>query len=298
MAALDGFLDQSSAFEILLVLDAGARVNLPRRLRRLKIRKIAWPRGRHLASAINAAAASARGDVLAVLTPHWRPLPGLVEYCRAFHSMQSALTDTVMLPAALSPELTTDPLLWWLDSQGLSGLKAVSTGVHNWRALRFDALSCKSELLRRHPLPIGADDEWLIKSAWAATAPVRVFVDPVRLLMHARGPRLEDVAAAEYRASFARLHAMRASSQTFAEEPVDDRFQNPEKYILSPADYRELLETVTSLVGELAGRNPRFAIGTEAEQFEILAKLYLVAVSHARSRGWADARAGRRARRS
>lgn len=59
---------------------------------------------------------------------------------------------------------------------------------------------------------------------------------------------------------------------------------------LSPADRRELLETIGLLEEELAGRNPRFAIGAEAEQFETLGKLYLVAISHARSSGWADAK--------
>jgi hypothetical protein len=98
----------------------------------------------------------------------------------------------------------------------------------------------------------------------------------------------------EYRGAYARLKAMRASSQTFAGESVDDRFQHPGRYILPPADLIELAETIATLEQEVAGRHPRFAVGADAERFEMLGKLYLAAVSHARSTGWADAKAGRR----
>lgn len=225
-----------------------------------------------------------------LLSPRWRPFQGLADYCLEFHAGQPGVADTLMLGAALNPEHVDDPLLWWMDQQQLAGLNSLAAGIHNWRGLRFDALSLKRDLVINSPLPEGQGDEWLIKTEWAKLAPLRVFAEPVPMLTTAGKADLALVMDAEYRAARARLRAMRASSQAFASEAVDDRFQNPDRYRLSPADRRELLETIGLLEEELAGRNPRFAIGAEAEQFETLGKLYLVAISHARSSGWADAK--------
>ena len=266
------------------------RLSVPARLRQLKIRRVAWPRRKGLAAAINAGAAAAKSPVLVLLAPMWRPMPGLADYCLSFHADQPGAADTLMLAASLAPGHVDDPLLWWLDQQQMAGLSSLSAGIHNWRALRLDALSLKRALVIDAPLPEGEGDEWLIKTEWAKRAPLRVFVEQVPLLATAGKGDLGLVIEAEYRAARARHRAMRASSQAFAGEAVDDRFQNPEKYRLSSADRRELMATIGALERELAGRNPRFAIGSEAEQFETLGKLYLVAISDARSRGWADAR--------
>jgi hypothetical protein len=183
-----------------------------------------------------------------------------------------------------------------LAEQQLAGLGSISSGIHNWRAIRFDAMSARRDLLRAHPIPLAHGDEVLMREAWVRTAPVRVFVEPVPVLVTADRPHLEVVMDREYRGAYARFKAMRASSQTFAEAAVDDRFKHPERYILPPADMIELAETIVALEQEVAGRHPRFAVGADAEQFAMLGKLYLAAVSHARSTGWADARAGRRRR--
>lgn len=228
------------------------------------------------------------------MSPRWRPLPGLADYCLSFHAHQPATGDTLMLSASLDSEHVDDALLWWLDQQQMAGLSSLSAGIHNWRAVRFDALSLKRELLVRNPLPEGEGDEWLIKAEWAKRAPVRVFAEPVPMMATAAKADLAVAMDAEYRAARARLRAMRKSSQAFAGSAVDDRFQNPDRYRLSLADRRELLETIELLEEDLTGRNPRFAVGAEAEQFATLGKLYLVAISHARSSGWADAKSGRR----
>lgn len=288
-AALDGFLSQtlrSSSIEIILVTGASVRVAVPARLRKLKIRRVAWPRRKGLAAAINIGAAAAKAPVLLLMSPRWRPLPGLADYCLSFHAQQQGAADTLMLATTLDPEHVDDPLTWWLDQQQLAGLNTLSAGIHNWRGLRFDALSAKKDLLTTTPLPEGEGDEWLIKTEWARLAPVRVFAEPVSIMATAGRSDLGAVMDAEYAAARARVRAMRAASQAFANDSIDDRFQNPGKYILSAADRRELLKTVELLEQELAGRDPRFAVGAEAEQFEMLGKLYLVAISHARSSGW------------
>lgn len=298
VAALDGFLRQSipaARLEILLVLPAGARVPLPARHRGLRIRRIAWPRRHSLASALNAAGRAAKSDVLVLMDARWRPLPGLAASVLSFHQRYPEVADTQALATALDAAMADDPLLWWLDQQGLAGVATPSPGIHNWRAIRFDALSIKKDLARKHPLPAGENDEWLMKSQWTQKAPIRVFVEAAPLLMTSAPADLASILVAEYRAAYARLHAMRVSSQTFAEHYLDDRFQHPEKYLLSREDWRELLAAIGDMTRQLAGRHPRLAIGTEAEQFATLGKLYMVAVSHARASGWIDARAGRAA---
>ncbi len=299
VAALDGFLGQSvpaSDFEILLIAPPGSRPPVDARYRRLRVRTVAWPRGGFLAGAIKAGARAARGATVAVIDAQWRPFPGLVDYCLGFHARETGAADLLSLTPAIDLEVADDPLLWWLNEQQLAGLGSLSPGIHNWRAVRFDAMSCKRDFLRAHPVPAGHDDEVLMRQLWAQKAPVRVFVEPVPVLATAGRPDLELVMDREYRGAYARLKAMRASSQTFAGESVDDRFQHPDRYILSPADLIELAETIAALEREVAGRHPRFAVGADAERFEMLGKLYLAAVSHARSTGWADAKAGRRRR--
>lgn len=299
VAALDGFLGQTvplSDLEVLLIAAPGERVRLPDRFKPLRVRMVEWPRGGYLAAAINAGAGMARGDVVAVIDPQWRPLPGLADYALSFHSRETGTADVLSLATAIDPEFADDPLLWWLGEQHLAGLGSLSPGLHNWRAVRFDAMSATRALLRGHPVPVAHDDEVLMRSMWAQKAPVRVFVEPVPVLLTAAAPSLDLVMDREYLGAYARLKAMRASSQTFAGEAVDDRFQHPGKYILSPADLAELAETIAAIEQEVAGRHPRFAIGADAEKFEMLGKLYLAAVSHARSTGWADAKAGRRRR--
>jgi hypothetical protein len=300
VAALDGFLGQSvpaSRFEVVLVRSADApRLRKDARLRRLQIRSTAWPRGGSLAAALTAGATVARAPVVALLSPQWRPLPGLVEYCLQFHQRETALTDVLTLGCCIDARLAENPLLWWLNDQGLAGTGSLSPGIHNWRAIRFDALSAKRDLLRTRPIPTGANDDWLMKAEWVRTAPLRVFAEPVPVLTTAAAPHLGDILSREYRASFARLHAMRRSGETFADDAVDDRFQHPDKYILPAHDLKQLIATIDAMTSELSGRHPAFAVGEVAEQFAILAKLYLRAVSHARSTGWSDAKAGRRRR--
>lgn len=299
VAALDGFLGQTvplSDIEVLLVASPGGRVRLPDRFKPLRVRMVEWPRGGYLAAAINAGAEMARGDCVAVIDPQWRPLPGLVDYALSFHTREAGPADVLSLATAVDPEVADDPLLWWLGEQHLAGLGTLSPGIHNWRALRFDAMSPTRELLRRTPIPAAHDDEVLMRSTWVQKAPVRVFVEPVPVLVTAGRPNLELVMDREYRGAFARLKAMRHSAQTFAGDAVDDRFQHPDRYILSRADRSELAETIAALEQEVAGRHPRFAVGADAEKFEMLSRLYLAAVSHARSTGWADAKAGRRRR--
>jgi hypothetical protein len=296
VAALDGFLRQSIGvpqIEVVLIVDAGVRVSLPSRLSRLTIRKVRWPRGRMRAGAINAGARAARSPVLLVLDPKWRPLPSCAAYCIAFHEQQPAIADVVIPATSLDAAHANDPLIWWLDQQQMAGLSPAAPGIHNWHALRFDALSMKRALPRKWPMPAGEGDDWLIKARWVAAAPLRVFTEQVPVVTTAGVPAIDAVMDAEYRAAYARLKAMRASSQTFAAEPVDDRFQHPEKYVLSDADRHELRQAIVALAAELAGRNPRFAVGDEAERFATLGKLYLVAISHARSAGWLAAK-GRR----
>jgi len=299
VAALDGFLGQTvpvSDLEVLLIASSGVRVRLPDRFRPLRVRMVEWPRGGHLASAIKAGADMARGDIVAVIDPQWRPLPGLADYCLSFHTREAGAADVLSLATAIDPEVADDSLLWWLDEQQLAGLGTLSPGIHSWRAVRFDALSCSTELLRSHPVPEGHGDEVLMRAKWARVAPVRVFVEPVPVLTTAARPSLDEVLDREYRMAYARLKAMRASSATFAGDQLDDRFKHPDRYILSPADMTELAETIATVEQELAGRHPRFAVGADAEKFGLLGKLYLAAVSHARSTGWADAKAGRRRR--
>ena len=299
VAALDGFLGQTvplSDIEVLLIGSPGGRVRLPDRFRSLRVRMVEAPRGGNVAAAINAGAAMARGEVVAVIDPQWRPLPGLADYCLSFHTREAGAADVLSLATAIDPEIADDPLLWWLGEQQLAGLGSLSPGIHNWRAIRFDALSCMRDLLRSAPIPVAHGDEVLMRSTWVQSAPVRVFAEPVPVLVTAARPVLDEVLDREYRGAYARCKAMRASSQTFASESVDDRFQNPNRYILSPADMSELAETIATIEREVAGRHPRFAVGAEAEKFELLGKLYLAAVSHARSTGWADAKAGRRRR--
>lgn len=298
VAALDGFLRQSisiARLEILLVTPAGMRITLPAGHRRLRLRKIKWPRRHSLASAVNAGARAAKSRVLVLMDARWRPLPGFAAAVLSFHERYPGIADTQSLSTVLDASMTDDPLLWWLDRQGLAGLSTPSPGIHNWRAIRFDALSVKRDLLTKHPLPAGENDEWLIKSQWTQQAPIKVFVEPAPVLMTAARADLSSVLIAEYRAAYARLHAMRASSQTFAEEPVDDRFQHPEKYLISRDDRAELWAAIAELTEELAGRHPRFAVGAEAERFETLGKLFMVAVSHSRAAGWSDAKSGRAA---
>jgi len=299
VAALDGFLGQSvpaSDFEILLIAPPGPRLPVAARHRRLRVRTVAWPRGGYLAAAINAGARAARGTTVAVIDAQWRPFSGLVDYCLAFHARETGSADLLSLAPVIDPDVADDPLLWWLNEQQLAGLGALSPGIHNWRAVRFDAVSAKRDFLRAHPVPAGHDDEVLMRQQWAQKAPVRVFVEPVPVLATAGRPDLDVVMDREYRGAYARLKAMRASSQTFAGESVDDRFQNPDRYMLSPADLAELAEAIATIEREVAGRHPRFAVGADAERFEMLGRLYLAAVSHARSTGWADAKAGRRRR--
>ena len=297
VAALDGFLGQSvpiADVEIVLVTTARpARPQLPARHRRLTIRTTRWPRGGQLAAALNAGAKAARAPIVALLDPQWRPLPGLVDYCLQFHAREPGLADVLTLAPSVDPAIADDPLLWWLSEQQLAGLDRLSPGIHAWRALRFDALSCKTALLRRHRIPAAKDDERLMRTEWVKSAPLRVFVEPVPVLATAARPVLAEILARQYRASYARLNAMRASPQTFAGEAVDDRFQHPERYLLSPGDEGELADTIATLERDLAGHHPRFAVGAVAEQFAILGKLYLAAVSHARSAGWVDAKSGR-----
>lgn len=299
VAALDGFLAQTvpaADIELLLIEPSGSRVPLETRHRRLPTRRIAWPRGGYRAAAISAGAKAARGSVVAVIDPQWRPLPGLVDYCLGFHARELGAGDLLSLTPAIDPDVADDPLLWWLAEQQLAGLGTLSPGIHNWRAIRFDSLSAKRDFLRAKPIPTGQDDEVLMRRLWVQKAPLRVFVEPVPVLVTAGRPDLELAMDREYRGAYARLKAMRASSQTYAGEFVDDRFQHPERYILPPADLIELAETIATLEHEVAGRHPRFAVGADAERFELLGKLYLAAVSHARSTGWADAKAGRRRR--
>ena len=299
VAALDGFLGQTIPvvdLEVLLIAPRGVRVRLPDRFKPLRVRMVEWPRGGYLAAAINAGAEMARGEIVAVIDPQWRPLPGLADYCLSFHTREAGPADVLSLATAIDPEVADDPLLWWLGEQHLAGLGTLTPGIHNWRALRFDALSSLRDLLRGHPVPAAHDDEVLMRSRWAQQAPVRVFVEPVPVLVTAEPPNLDLVMDREYRGAYARLKAMRTSAQTFAGESVDDRFQHPDRYILSPVDLTELAETIAALEQDIAGRHPRFAVGADAERFEMLAKLYLAAVSHARSTGWADAKAGRRRR--
>lgn len=299
VAALDGFLGQTvpaADLEILLVAPAGPKVAVESRHRRLRIRTVVWPRGGYLAAAINAGAAAARGAIVSVIDPQWRALPGLVDYCLTFHARETGGADVLSLTTAIDPEVADDPLLCWLAEQQLAGLGALSPGIHNWRAIRFDALSAKRDVLRAHPIPRAQDDEVLMRAQWARRAPLRVFAEPVPVVVTATRPRLELVMDREYRGACARFKAMRASSQTFAGESVDDRFQHPGHYILSPADLTELAGAIVTLEHEMAGRHPRFAVGAQAERFDLLGKLYLAALSHARSTGWADAKAGRRRR--
>jgi len=299
VAALDGFLGQTvpdSEIELLLIEPVGSRLPIEARHRRLRIRRVAWPRGGYRAAAISSGARAARGSVVAVIDPQWRPLPGLVDYCLSFHARETGPADLLSLTPAIDPEVSDDPLLWWLGTQQLAGLGTLPAGIHNWRAVRFDALSAKRDFLRTTPLPAGQDDEVLMRQQWAHKAPIRVFVEPVPVLVTAARPDLELVMDREYRSAYARVKAMRASSQTFAADPVDDRFQHPDRYILPASDLVELGETIAAIEHEMAGRHPRFAIGADAERFELLGKLYLAAVSHARSTGWADAKAGRRRR--
>lgn len=300
VAALDGFLGQSvpaANFEIILVLAADApRFRKSARHRRLKIRTTAWPRGGNLAAALNAGAAVARAPVVVLQSPQWQPLPGLVDYCLQFHERERGLADVLTLACSIDARIADGALLWWLHDQELAGVGSLSPGIHNWRAIRFDALSAKRDLLRAHPIPAGANDDWLMKAEWVRTAPLKVFAEPVPVLTTAAEPDLGDILAQEYGASYARLKAMLRSPGTFAGEAVDDRFQHPEKYVLPPNDLKQLLGTIEAMRLEMAGHHPKFAVGAEAEQFEILAKLYLVAISHARSTGWSDAKAGRRRR--
>lgn len=299
VAALDGFLGQTvpgSEIELLLIEPVGSRLPIETRHRRLRIHRVAWPRGGYRAAAISAGARAARGSVVAVIDPQWRPLPGLVDYCLGFHARETGPADLLSLAPAIDPEVSDDPLLWWLAEHQLAGLGTLPAGIHNWRAVRFDAMSAKRDFLRRAPVPAGQDDDVLMRQQWAHKAPIRVFVEPVPVVVTAGRPGLELVMDREYRSAYARLKAMRASSQTFAGEAVDDRFQHPDRYILSPADRMQLAETIAALEREVAGCHPRFAIGAVAERFELLGKLYLAAVSHARSTGWADAKAGRRRR--
>jgi len=257
---------------------------------------VEWPRGGYRAAAINAGAAMARGEVVAAIDPQWRPLPGLADYCLGFHAREAGAADVLSLGTALDPELVEEPLLWWLGEQRLAGLGSLPAGIHSWRAIRFDALSATRDLVRSHPIPTAEDDEVLMRETWARSAPVRVFVEPVPVLVTAARPNLDAVLDREYAGAYARLKAMRASPQTFAGESIDDRFQRPERYILPATDQIALAETIAALEQEVAGRHPRFAVGADAERFEMLGKLYLAAVSHARSTGWADAKAGRRRR--
>jgi hypothetical protein len=297
VAALDGFLGQTvpaSDLEILLVAPPGPRVPVAPRHRRLRIRTIAWPRGGYLAAAINAGARAARGSIVAVIDPQWRPLPGLVDYCLVFHARETGGADLLSLTPAIDPEVADDPLLWWLQDQQLAGLGSLTPGIHNWRAVRFDAFSAKRDFLRAHPIPAAHDDEVLMRAMWARKAPVRAFVEPVPVLVTAERPDLELLMDREYRGAYARAKAIRASLQTFAGEVVDDRFQHPERYILSTPDLLELAEAIAAIEQEMSGRHPRFAVGADAERFELLGKLYLAAVSHARSTGWTDAKAKRR----
>jgi len=299
VAALDGFLGQTvplSDLEVLLVATPGVRVRLPDRFRPLRVRMVEWPRGGYRAAAINAGAAMARGEVVAAIDPQWRPLPGLADYCLGFHAREAGAADVLSLGTALDPELVEEPLLWWLGEQRLAGLGSLPAGIHSWRAIRFDALSATRDLVRSHPIPTAEDDEVLMRETWARSAPVRVFVEPVPVLVTAARPNLDAVLDREYAGAYARLKAMRASPQTFAGESIDDRFQRPERYILPATDQIALAETIAALEQEVAGRHPRFAVGADAERFEMLGKLYLAAVSHARSTGWADAKAGRRRR--
>jgi hypothetical protein len=296
VAALDGFLRQSVAAarsEIVLVVAEGVRAPASARHRRLRIRRVKWPRRHSLSSALNAGARAARSPVLVLTDSRWRPLPGLAAAALAFHQRYPAEADTFGLSTCLDAAISDDPLLWWLDEQRMAGVSPPSPGIHNWRALRFDALSIKTALLKKHPLPHGENDEWLIKEQWTQRAPIRVFVDPAPLLMTSGRPDLAGLVTAEYRAAHARLHAMRASSQTFAGGFIDDRFQHPEKYLIETSDWPVLIETIDEMTRELRGRHPRFAVGAEAERFEMLGKLYMAAVSHARAAGWSDARAGR-----
>lgn len=300
-AALDGFLAQTvpaAAIELLLIEPAGSRVSIEARHRRLPIRRVAWPRGGYHAAAISAGARAARGSVVAVIDPQWRPLPGLVDYGLAFHAREIGAGDLLSLMPAIDPEVADDPLLWWLAEQQLAGLGTLTPGIHNWRAVRFDAFSAKRDFLRARPVPAGEGDEVLMRQLWAQRAPIRVFVEPVPVMVTAGRPALELVMDRQHRGAYARFKAMRAWPQAFAGEPVDDRFQHPERYVLPAADLIELAETLAALEHELAGRHPRFAVGADAERFELLGKLYMAAVSHARSTGWADAKAGRRRRRS
>lgn len=299
VAALDGFLAQSipaADFEVLLVAAPGPRVPVEARHRRLRIRTVGWPRGGRLAAAINAGAKAARAHVVAVVQPQWRPLPGLADYCLTFHARETGAADVLSLATSIDPDIAEDPLLWWLAEQKLAGLGTLPTGIHNWRSVRFDAFSAKRDLLRAHPIPADPDDEVLMRARWVQAAPVRVFAEPVPVLTTAAPPNLELVLDREYRGAYARFKALRVSPGTFASDFVDDRFQHPERYLLSRADLAELAETVAAIEQELAGRHPRFAVGAEAEKFELLGKLYMAAVSHARSTGWTDAKAGRRRR--
>ena len=257
---------------------------------------VEWPRGGHLASAINAGAALARSEIVATIDPKWRPLPGLADYCLSFHTREAGPADVLSLATAIDPEVADDPLLWWLGQKQLAGLGSVSSGIHNWRAIRFDAMSSTRELLRSSPVPVAHGDEVLMRETWARSAPVRAFVEPIPVLVTAARPILDEVLDREYRVAYARCKAMRSSSQTFAGESVDDRFQHPARYILSPADMTELASVIAVTEQETAGRHPRFAVGADAEKFELLGKLYLAAVSHARSTGWTDSKAGRRRR--
>jgi hypothetical protein len=293
VAALDGFLAQPSrapSLEIIVV--ASRRVRIPDRLRRLTVRFVTWPRGRRLAAALNAGVVAARAPIVMLLDPKWRPLPGLTRYGLDFHDRYRG-ADVLALTPSIDPALANDPLLWWLTEQGLSGVATPAPGIHSWRAIRFDALSAPADLVRAQPIPEAHGDHWLMRYAWAARAPLRVFSDRVPVLATAAPPALDDVMAAEYEAAYARLKAMRAGPQAFAGEAVDDRFKHPGKYLLTRPDQRQLAETIADMTGALAGRSPRFAVGSEAEAFATLAKLYLVAVSHARSTGWSDAKHGR-----
>ena len=298
VAALDAFLGQTvplDTLELIFVVPRGrAR---PRRLprhKRLKARSIAWPAGAGLAEALNAGAKAARAPVLAVLADRWRPSPGFADYCLDFHARQPGLADILMPASAIDPAMAAHPLLWWLGEQHLYGLDPVPGGIHNWQVLRFDALSMKRELLLDHPVPSASGDERLMGTLWASRAPVRVFAEPVPAILPSDPPQLSRVLVVEYRGAYARRKAIAAAPQRFAGETVDARFEHPDRYRLSAADQAELAETIASMERELAGRHPRFAVGSDAEQFAILGRLYLAAVSHARSAGWADADAGKR----
>lgn len=299
MAALDGFWGQTvprASIEVLVVSSERPRLGRQTKHPRLALHTIAWPRRGHLAAAINAAAAVARGSIVAVIDPQWRPHSRLAEYCQRFHEQETHDGDVIALATRADPSHADDLLLWWMHAQRFAGLDALSPGVHSWRGLRFDAVSFKRALLLAHPIPDARGDEVLMRSLWAQRAPIRVFSESIPVLTTVARADLRTLLAREYRAAYARLHAMLASPQTFAGESVDDRFQHPEKYRLSTPDRRELSAAIADLTRELSGVRPLVAVGTVAERLALLGRLYLAAVSHARSAGWLDAKAGRRMR--